>query len=108
MPNASDLPEPLPIVNSGANPNIAFRVTVGDPSGPIKGSNLNSDLPSTDPDPFETEILLRSVPTNSPIRGANSANGPPSSPDMMCSIACAWSSEAPSSITTPTFQLPAL
>src|SRR5919201_1330172 len=108
MPNASDLPEPLPIVNSGANPNIAFRVTVGDPSGPVSASNLNSDLPSTDPDPFEMEILPLSVPTNSPISGAKSPNGPPSSPDRIFSIACAWSSETPSSTTTPTFQFPAL
>src|SRR6266513_389134 len=107
-PNASELPDPVPTLYSGAKPNIAPLTVVGDPSGPVYGSKAMSVLPAT---LIELSVILtmaRSIPAYSPISGLNSPNGPPASPDTICSTALACSSEAPSSTTIPTFQFPAV
>src|SRR5438874_6490365 len=103
LPRTSALPLERPTLNSCAKPNMAFFTVVGEPSPPLTTSIDKSPTPPTlavGLSPSEKDTLPRETPLKSPMRGANSPNGPPSCPDRIRSTAWACSSETLSSTNT--------
>src|SRR6476619_4698276 len=112
MSKTSECPEVLPTRNSGAKPKAAFLtvVCVPLPSGPGSGSNVQL-LPPIEAEgrsPSENVTEARSMPSHSSVSAAKSPNAPPSLPPTIRSKAAACPSDADSSTTTPSFQLPAV